>query len=52
MSCILLLIIVAVFIYCRHWIDYYTDYRGEKHLILWYTNFKEERKFINLIGNQ
>lgn len=38
--------------YTHPWIDYYTDYRGIKHLVLWFTNVKGERKFINLIGSQ
>ena len=46
---ILLLIIIS---YTHPWIDKYTDYRGEKHIVFWYSNFKGERKYINIIGGQ
>jgi len=52
------LLIFIIFIICmvvaimRPWIDSYTDYRGIKHVVLWYSNFKDERKFINLVGSQ
>ena len=49
---VILLILWAVITYTHPWIDSYTDYIGEKHTVLWYTNFKGERKFINLIGDQ
>ena len=49
---VILLILWAVITYTHPWIDSYTDYIGGKHTVLWYTNFKGERKFINLIGDQ
>lgn len=47
---ILLLILIT---YTRPWIDVYEDYRGIKHIVLWYSDFKGERrcKFIE-IGDQ
>ena len=48
--CIILLILVAIITYSHPWIDVFTDYRGVKHRVLWYTNLKGERVFINLIG--
>lgn len=47
----ILLIILLIF-YFRPWIDIYTDYKEIKHIVLWYTNFKGKRMFINLIGSQ
>ena len=47
----ILLIILLIF-YFRPWIDIYTDYKGIKHIVLWYTNLKGKRMFINLIGSQ
>ena len=47
---IILLIFCVVITY--PWIDIFTDYRGIQHIIFWYTNFKGERKFINLLGSQ
>ena len=32
-------------------VDMFEDYRGEKHIILWY-NYKGKRKSINIIGSQ
>jgi hypothetical protein len=43
---------MLVIIYTRPWIDIYNDYRGVKHITLWYTNLKNERVFINLTGSQ
>ena len=48
-------IIILLFALCLYlflpYIDSYTDYRGKKHIVIWYT-FNGERKFINLIGSQ
>ena len=38
--------------YTHPWIDVFKDFRGVKHIVLWYTNYKGERKFINLTGDQ
>jgi len=48
----ILLILWAIIAYTHPWIDSFTDYKGDKHTILWYSNFKGERKFINIIGEQ
>lgn len=47
-----ILLILIVLLYTHPWIDKYTDYRGQKHLVLWFTNHKGDRKFINIIGSQ
>jgi hypothetical protein len=48
-----LIIILAIFlVYTRPWLDTFTDYRGIKRKILWFNNFKGERKFIDLGGDQ
>lgn len=49
---IILLLIWAILAYTHPWIDVFKDYRGTKHIVLWYTNFKGERVFINLKGGQ
>lgn len=48
----LIIIIAIVFMYTRPWLDIYTDYRGVKHKILWFTDFKGNRKFIDFGGSQ
>ena len=48
---VIVMIVYAIIVYTHPWFDFYTDYRGVKHLVLWYTNYKAERVFINLIGN-
>lgn len=45
-----IIIILFLIFYLRPWIDIYTDYRGIKHIILWYTNLKGERNYINIGG--
>ena len=47
---IIMFLLWIVITYTHPWIDKYTDYRGEKHLVLWYTNLKAERTYIDLIG--
>lgn len=49
---IVLLLIILVIGYTHPWVDIYKDYRGVQHVTLWYSNYKGERKFINLIGDQ
>lgn len=49
---IIAIILWAVITYTHPWIDKYIDYRGDKHTVLWYTNYKGERKYINIIGSQ
>lgn len=49
---ILLIILCLILVYTCPRIDSYTDYRGIKHLVLWYTNLKGKRDFINLIGDR
>ena len=45
---ILLMIIYSIIVYTHPWIDKFKDYRDEERLVLWYTNYKGERKFIQL----
>ena len=47
---VILIILVIIGIYDPY-IDCFYDYRGKYHIILWY-NFKGQRKYINIIGNQ
>lgn len=48
----LLIVIFIISIYTRPYLDIFEDYRGEHHIILWYNNFKGERKYINIRGSQ
>jgi hypothetical protein len=45
---ILLITIILIFAYMYFWpkIDYYTDYRNIKHIVIWY-NWGGIRKFIH-----
>lgn len=43
--------ILILLIYLQPYIDFFKDYRGQKHFIIWYS-FNGKRKFIDLIGNQ
>jgi len=52
MIILFIFILLIIFVYTNPWIDKYTDYRNEKHLVFWYTNYKGERKFINIVGSQ
>ena len=47
---ILVIICFCLILLCPY-IDYYIDYRGQKHLTIWYS-LNGKRKFINLIGSQ
>ena len=49
---IILIILYTIIVYLHPWIDSYTDYRNIKHVVLWYTNFRGERKYYDLIGSQ
>ena len=49
---IILCILWVIITYTDPWIDKYTDYRGEKHIVFWYTSFSGERKYIDLVGGQ
>lgn len=48
---ILLLIIIMLF-YFQPWVDVYTDYRNQEHIVLWYTNLKGTRSYLNIVGNR
>ena len=49
---IVMLVLWVVLAYTRPWIDEYIDHDGQKHVVLWYTNFRSERKYINIVGSQ
>ena len=52
MILVILIFLTILYIIYEPYIDYFEDYRGEYHIILWYTNNKGERSYINIIGNQ
>lgn len=47
-----IIFLLILIVYTHPWIDVYNDYRGTKHIVLWYTDFRGKRVFINLIGGQ
>lgn len=49
---IILCILWVIITYTHPWIDSYIDFRGQKHVVFWFTNHKGERKYINIIGSQ
>lgn len=51
---LIIFVIIFTILYSIYnpFIDVFEDYRGEYHIILWYTNNKGERNYINIIGNQ
>lgn len=51
MILLLLILIFILYLIYDPFIDIFTDFRGEYHIILWY-NYKGERRFINIIGEQ
>lgn len=48
----IILLIWTIIIYTHPWIDVYKDFRGKRHIVIWYTNFKEERKFVEIGGQE
>lgn len=49
----LLIILIGLgLVYLWYSLDIFVDYRGKFHIIIWYTNSKGVRKFINLLGSQ
>lgn len=48
---IYLLLIILIW-HLWYSLDIFVDYRGKFHIIIWYTNNKGVRKFINLFGSQ
>lgn len=49
---LIIILIMFVLLYIHPWIDNYTDFRGQRHIVLWFTNHKGERKYTNIIGSQ
>ena len=35
-----------------YYIDFFFDYKGKYHIILWYNDNEKQRKYINIVGNQ
>lgn len=48
---IILILLLIIYIFSPY-IDFFIDYRGKYHIILWYNDFEGQRKYINIIGNQ
>lgn len=51
MILIILIFLTILYIIYEPYLDFFKDYRGKYHIILWYNN-KGERSYINIIGNQ
>lgn len=49
---LILVIIVYLFWIYDPFIDFFRDYRGKYHIILWYNSNSGERKYINIVGSQ
>jgi hypothetical protein len=47
---IIIIFILILIWYFQPWVDYYKDYRGTKHLVLWY-NWKGFRNFYDFSGD-
>lgn len=43
--------VILALIYFNPYIDFFNDYRGNTHIVIWY-DFKNKRKFIDLTGDQ
>lgn len=57
MIIVIILFILLVVGICRFdpYLDIFHDYRGQFHIVLWYTSRhkrKYERKYINIVGDQ
>ena len=48
MIIVLIFILYAIIVWTHPWFDFYDDYRGIKHIMLWYTNYKGIRKYIQI----
>ena len=46
---IILLCICFIIIQCYPYLDVYTDSDNVKHIILWYSDFNGNRKFIKIL---
>lgn len=48
---IIIIILIGLLVFhLRPWIDICKNYKGEKYILLWYTNFKGERNYIRIGG--
>ena len=46
---LVLIFIIVLICICSPYIDIYKDHDGKYHIVIWYTNHNDERRFINLI---
>ena len=47
---IIVLILVVLFLHTSPYIDTIKDRSGKRHYLIWYTNFKSERVYIDITG--
>ena len=47
----ILAILCILFVIINPYIDIFKDYRGKIHIIIWYYNYKNNRKYIDLRGS-
>ena len=45
---IIFLLLIVLFLHTSPYIDVIKDLSGKKHYLIWYTNFKSERVYIDI----
>ena len=48
---IIVLILIVLFLHTNPYIDVIRDHSSKKHYLIWYTNFKSERVYIDITGS-
>lgn len=48
---IIVLILVVLLLHTSPYIDTIKDRSGKRHYLIWYTNFKSERVYIDITGS-
>lgn len=48
MMYLILILILVVLLVLQPYLDIYTDYKNETHIIVWYNSFTGKRKFLKI----
>lgn len=48
---IIVLILLVLLLHTNPYIDVIKDHSGNRHYLIWYTNFKSERVYIDITGS-
>jgi len=51
MMYLILILILVVLLVLQPYLDIYSDYKNETHIILWYNSFTGKRKYFNIKGS-